>query len=193
MEMLMTKGEERLRKVWRQMRSRCSSPKNEKYSIYGGRGITVCAEWSSYTVFRAWAISAGYTAGLTIDRIDNDGNYEPGNCHWITAGEQMRNKSNTVYLTAFGETKDMVSWSEDPRCVVSEAALRQRVQKRGWDVERALTEPEIDSRAPKLNEDQQKLLTEERAQGALLRELAEKYNVSVSMAHRYVQKWTNAA
>ena len=89
-----THGQEpmRLYRVWGDMRSRCRNPNHRAYKYYGGRGITICAEWDDYTAFRDWAFAHGYREGLTIDRINNDGNYEPGNCRWITMAEQNKNK-----------------------------------------------------------------------------------------------------
>lgn len=79
--------------VWSQMIQRCTNPKQKKYPIYGGRGITVCEEWKySYLRFRNWAMTNGYAEGLSIDRIDVDGNYEPSNCRWATSLEQAANK-----------------------------------------------------------------------------------------------------
>lgn len=82
-----------LNAVWRAMIARTSSPKVDSYKFYGARGISVCAEWkSSFEAFRSWALENGYQLGLSIDRIDNDGNYEPSNCRWITAKEQASNR-----------------------------------------------------------------------------------------------------
>lgn len=81
-----------LYKVWKQMRARCNSKSNKSYQYYGGRGIKVCKEWdTSFDNFYVWAYGSGYTFGLTIDRKDNDGNYEPSNCRWVTQEVQARN------------------------------------------------------------------------------------------------------
>jgi len=125
------------------MRRRCTVPSSEKYPRYGGRGISVCADWQSFDVFYAWATSSGYAEGLSIDRIDNDGNYEPGNCRWATRSTQSGNRRNNVLVTIFGETKNMTEWSRDPRCVVSYMALKLRIERRGWEPARALTTPVI--------------------------------------------------
>ena len=86
---------EKLYWVWGEMKQRCKNPKRPGYKNYGGRGISVCREWSDYATFREWAISNGYVHGLTIDRVNNDGNYEPSNCQWATMLMQSRNKRNT--------------------------------------------------------------------------------------------------
>lgn len=82
-----------LYKVWCAMKQRCSNPNSRVYGYYGGRGISVCREWQeSYLTFREWATASGYERGLTLDRIDNDGDYEPSNCRWVSMSVQNSNK-----------------------------------------------------------------------------------------------------
>jgi hypothetical protein len=82
----------RLFRIWDNMNRRCSDYKATGWKHYGGRGITVCPEWLDFIPFMNWAMANGYTENLEIDRIDNDGNYEPSNCRWITRTENNRNK-----------------------------------------------------------------------------------------------------
>lgn len=82
----------RLYGIWYTMRYRCNSSLAGDYRYYGGRGIKVCDGWSDFMTFKQWALSHGYSDDLTIDRINNDGNYEPSNCRWTTMKEQSRNK-----------------------------------------------------------------------------------------------------
>jgi hypothetical protein len=97
--------------LWCAMKERCNNPHNKCYGIYGARGIKVCKEWSdSFASFNEWAIANGYQEGLTIDRIDTNGNYCPENCRWVTTAQQNRNYSRNHFLTYNGETlclKDM--------------------------------------------------------------------------------------
>lgn len=79
--------------VWNSMRQRCTNKNTESYHSYGARGITVCSSWmNNFEPFYSWAISSGYKQGLTIDRINNDGNYEPQNCRWATPKQQAQNR-----------------------------------------------------------------------------------------------------
>lgn len=80
--------------TWQNMKQRCLNPSNHKYPRYGGRGIRICPEWMEIEGFRTWA-EIGWRPGLTIDRIDNNGNYGPENCRWVTTAENSRKKSTT--------------------------------------------------------------------------------------------------
>lgn len=93
-------------RVYRQMISRCYNPKKDGYKRYGGRGISVCNEWlgeNGFINFYNWSLENGYDESLQIDRIDNNGNYSPDNCRWVTAKENMRNRSVNHFIdTPFG-------------------------------------------------------------------------------------------
>lgn len=80
---------------WQGMKKRCLNPNNPKYKRYGGRGINVCEEWLSFKPFLEWALSHGFKEGYSIDRINNDGDYCPENCRWISVSENSRRKRTT--------------------------------------------------------------------------------------------------
>ena len=103
----------RLYSIWSNMKTRCYNKNTECYSRYGGRGITVCDEWKKFEAFRDWALSNGYSDDLTIDRIDNDGNYEPSNCRWVTRKENMRNCSYNHYIEIMGMRKIVSDWIKE--------------------------------------------------------------------------------
>jgi hypothetical protein len=129
-----------LRAVWRKMRRRCEAVDDDRYYRYGARGIKVCEEWQNYEIFSAWARETGYARGLQIDREDNDGDYEPGNCRWVTQRVNARNRSTNRWVTIEGETKLLADWLVDPRCQVRKRAFYDRVEA-GWSDEKALLEP----------------------------------------------------
>lgn len=129
----------RLYHIWGLMKKRCNDPHSINYERYGGRGITVCDEWQkSSDAFLEWALSHGYREDLTLDRIENDKGYSPENCRWATAKEQGRNQRTNRRLTMNGETRTLSEWVEITG--INDATIRSRL-KRGWNVERALSEP----------------------------------------------------
>lgn len=100
---------DRLYGIWKAMKRRCNSPHDSHYGNYGGKGISVCKEWAdSYAAFRKWAYENGYdesapTGECTIDRIDNDGDYEPSNCRWVNRIAQANNTSQNRHVTLNGK------------------------------------------------------------------------------------------
>lgn len=84
----------RLYRIYYSMKTRCYNPKHKAFHRYGGRGITVCNQWlDDFSSFKEWAVNNGYSDDLSIDRINNDGNYEPSNCRWATAKMQANNRN----------------------------------------------------------------------------------------------------
>lgn len=126
----------KLYKTWGHVKERCKNPNYPSYECYGGRGIKVCDEWDkSYVAFRDWAFANGYKEGLSIDRIDVNGNYEPSNCRWITLAEQQRNKRTTRYITYMGETKSVPEWCDIYN--LDQGNVRRRLLN-GWNPEECL-------------------------------------------------------
>lgn len=130
----------RLYRIWKAMRSRCNNPNASAYSRYGGRGIKVCKEWDDFTSFRDWAMRNGYTDELTIDRIDNDGSYNPDNCRWATYEQQANNNPHNKVITVDGITDTVARQSA--RYGVSQYLVYDRLRL-GWDAESALKTPKL--------------------------------------------------
>jgi hypothetical protein len=123
-------------KIWCGMRSRCLYEGNPAFNMYGGRGIKICERWMKFENFLE---DMGQPQeNQSIDRIDNNGHYEPSNCRWATQSEQNNNYSRNRLITYDGITQNMNQWSLSkgwyPR------AIQDRLQK-GWDIERAMTQP----------------------------------------------------
>ena len=127
----------RLYTIWVRMKQRCSDIHASDFERYGGRGIKVCDAWLDYKVFYDWAMANGYQDDLTIERVDNDGNYEPDNCAWIPREAQARNKRNNHLITYKGQTKTLAEWSEI--LGIDSSLLRYRLKH--WSVDRAFNEP----------------------------------------------------
>lgn len=130
----------RLHTIWRSMLSRCNSSNSGSYRNYGARGIVVCREWKEdFVSFYKWALNSGYKSNLYLERIDNNGNYEPSNCTWKTYKEQQRNKRTNHFITYNGKTQTMIEWAEE--IGINYATLNYRINIAKWDIGRALTEP----------------------------------------------------
>ncbi len=123
------------------MIDRCNNPNSEHFLDYGGRGIKMCNEWrTSFEPFRNWALANGYSDELTIDREDNDGHYQPSNCRWVTMAKQCRNRRSNVMVEWKGQQRRLIELCDEFK-VESSTLVRRRVFEKGWDVERALTQP----------------------------------------------------
>lgn len=110
-------SETRLYKVWSEMKRRCNNPNDNVYKYYGGRGISYSKEWERFEPFMEWALSSGYDfdakrGATTLDRIDNDKDYSPENCRWISQTEQARNNSKNRHIVIDGEDHILSEWSE---------------------------------------------------------------------------------
>jgi hypothetical protein len=122
------------------MKDRCNNPKSDRWEWYGARGISVCEEWkNSYEAFREWALSNGYQGGLTIDRVDVNGNYCPDNCRWITIKDQQNNRRNNHRITVGEETHTIAEWSKITG--IRQGTIYARIAS-GWSAEDAITTPE---------------------------------------------------
>jgi hypothetical protein len=116
---------------------RCTNPNGRQWDHYGGRGIQVCAEWrQSFGAF--YADMGPRPKGTSLDRIDNDGNYEPGNCRWATRRQQQRNKRVNRTIAHAGEALTLVEWAE--RTALCSETIAWRIDA-GWSTESALTTP----------------------------------------------------
>lgn len=133
------KSKTRLYNIYRGMRARCFNHNSEKYKLYGGRGITICNEWmgkDGFECFYAWAVKNGYSDNLSIDRIDNNGDYSPQNCRWATAKEQALNtRVNTKYY-GYGLRLSGAEWAS--ALGIHKTTFYRRI-KRGIDVEHMKT------------------------------------------------------
>ena len=124
--------------VWSKMKDRCLNHASKDYRHYGGRGISIFYGWMKYENFHKWAHDNGYAEHLTIERIRNNGDYEPANCRWATRKEQSRNKDNNKIITFKGQAMTVIQWAE--KLSIKRFTLYARFNN-GWSVERALTTP----------------------------------------------------
>jgi len=129
----------RLYTIWCDIKQRCYNPHQKHFANYGGRGISVCKEWlDDFSKFQEWASSNGYSDILQIDRINNDGDYRPSNCRWVNSRVNNRNRRDNRIVSAFGESKTLIEWSQDARCVVPYKTLHGRIVYLGWASEDAI-------------------------------------------------------
>ena len=129
----------RVHHIWRCMLTRCYAPKTHAFEHYGGRGITVCEEWrNDFMAFYTWSMNHGYKDNLSIDRLNVDGNYEPGNCRWATMKQQANNKRNSKRIRYMGRIANMSELSK--QFGIARTTIYTRLEC-GWSIEKALTTP----------------------------------------------------
>lgn len=128
-----------LHKKYRGMIERCYDKNSDHFKYYGERGIIVCDEWrKDFKSFYDWAIKNGYEKHLTIDRIDNNGNYEPSNCRWVDIYVQANNKRNNRVITYNGKTQTLKQWCNELDLPYKQT--HARIYKSKWSIEKAFSE-----------------------------------------------------
>lgn len=180
--------------VWRAMKKRCYRENDKEYKSYGGRGIKVCDNWkNSFLNFYNWSIENGYTEEtmlnnrnrLTLDRINNDGNYEPSNCRWVTRDEQDKNRANNFIVEFKGKQYTISELSE--MCDIDRTTLYERVAFLGWSIEDAMTRPIRKIKGKKKEFMDKYYLIRDKKSGAYLLKGRE-WTKDVELATRYKSK-----
>lgn len=125
----------KLKAILKSMKDRCYNKKNKSYCNYGAKNISICNEWvENPNLFVNWALDNGYKQGLEIDRIDNNGNYEPSNCRWVDDFVQANNKSNNINITYNGKTQSLRKWCRELQIPYRKTHKRLVLYK--WSIER---------------------------------------------------------
>lgn len=127
----------RLYRIWCGMKERCEKQYDPAFKDYGGRGIKVCEAWHDYIAFKEWSLSHGYNDNLTIDRIDNNGNYSPDNCRWVDCYVQANNRRSCRYIMINGEIKTISEWCKI--FGVSPFTAFSRIDLFDWDPVKAVS------------------------------------------------------
>jgi len=187
--------------IWVGMRRRCCNPNTERYGCYGGRGITVCDEWNNKKDgsinFIEWALSNGYKEGLTIERIDVNGNYEPSNCTWATRQEQNRNKRDMAFVEHDGELQLLSDIARSTE--ISESAIRGRYRA-GLRGEELTTDEKYKARGEKhgrakLKEHEVIEIKERLNNGETYQDIADRFGISKGYVCRIKtgRRWAHIA
>jgi hypothetical protein len=119
------------------MRRRCRDPKNANYPRYGGRGIQVCHAWDDFAAFLTWALAHGWKPGLTIDRINNDGDYTPDNCRWVSHQVNCQNNRSCKISPATARAiRKALGAGQRPNAIAKELAVSVKIVR---DIQHNLT------------------------------------------------------
>jgi hypothetical protein len=124
---------------WESMLNRCEKPTDREYPMWGGRGIKVCERWHDFNNF--YADMGKRPPNTTLDRIDNNGNYEPSNCRWANAKTQANNRRSNTLITFNGKTQTLQQWADETG--IYKNTISMRINHYGWSIEKALTTPSI--------------------------------------------------
>ena len=133
------KCQTRLYRIWESMKQRCFDADSKNFIRYGGRGIKMCDEWTDFDTFYKWSIENGYSDDLSIDRIDNNGNYEPSNCRWTHAKQQANNRRSSALVTYNGKTQTLHMWADE--LGIEYKKLWARIHQCKWPLEKAFGTP----------------------------------------------------
>ena len=129
----------KLYEVWKGIKQRCLNSNHKAFKNYGGRGISICDEWKdNFSSFYNWAMQNGYSDELSIDRINNDGNYEPNNCRWVDRKTQANNTRTNHFITYNNETHTIAEWSRILNIKYSVILYRLH---HNWSIEKTFTTP----------------------------------------------------
>lgn len=178
--------------AWCSIKTRCTNPKSQYWNTYGGRGITICDRWLHS--FENFLLDMGEIpfGGAQIDRIDNDVNYSPDNCRWVTNKENQRNKSNNHLITYNGETLTLAEWSD--RTGVPYKTLHNRINNCKWEIGKAITEKVSTGRGDdvsrKIKSTDIVTIKERYGNGESQKSIAMGYGVDASLISRIVNNKT---
>ncbi len=142
-------------RAWRNMRQRCNNKNVPNYYRYGGRGITVCQQWDTFETFLE-DMGLRPSAKHSIDRRDNNGNYEPSNCYWATREQQENNKESTILLTHNGRTLSLAQWAKELGMSYDHIRSRYRY---GWDIASIIKTPKNKHHRERINNHKSRLIT----------------------------------
>lgn len=169
----------RIFSIWRNMLARCSiDSKRKDADYYAQKGIRVCEEWKTYESFEKWALENGYDENLTIDRIDENGDYEPNNCQWITIAEQQRKKKCNRWFSHKGTNKILSDWANELNIPLK--TLADRIDKLGYSFEEAI------NKKPGLNKNSVILIYEGKEVNLTM--LSKVCGISVSTVSKHIKQ-----
>lgn len=162
-----------LHQVWSDIKTRCYNKKDRSYKWYGARGIKLCDVWMDFKAFYEWSIKNGYENGLTLDRINPNGNYSPDNCRWVGMKIQQNNRRNNKMLNINGVSKTMSEWADEYD--VNYRLVKSRIRA-GWTPEKALSQRKQDIKTITIGEETKTINEWSKISGVNKTTIADRYN-----------------